>query len=211
MRLSEINHIKKSRPVRVQVIEEGYGRTFTVDPYTGDKVTDPKPTALSLGKFRSSRGNQLMSGINLNYLSDEQRKRLQQNLPSILRKPDGRPERNNRRRVRKLRAMMPDIFNQAYRTYNRAEMNNVQPGVLKFLKPEPGEVDQPPKPAPESDLPKPTDVDPASQPDVPTPDDLTPMPKPGVYPRQPVPPARSLNYSEHENREPLSAPDDPHT
>lgn len=122
MRLSEIN---KSTAHRNLVIKEGYGRTYDFD-YSGDQVTDPRPNVLSLGRWKSPKNNNLMAGINLNYLSDEQISRLQQNLQPILR------DRNLQRRARKLRALMPDIFSSAYRTYNRDAINAVDPGTLKF-------------------------------------------------------------------------------
>jgi hypothetical protein len=117
MKLYEINNL----------ICEGYGRVYT-HTYTGDEVHDPRPRSLSLGKFKSSRNNHLMSGVNLNYLTKDQLERLQQNLPSVLK------YKNLRQRVSALRSLMPDIFNSAYRTYKRDEMNDIDPGVLKFAK-----------------------------------------------------------------------------
>lgn len=129
MKLSQLNFDRRNIK-RNLLLTCGYARTYDFD-YTGKQVTDPRPNALALGRFKSPRRNQLMSGINLNYLSPEQIKRLRQNLPAILK------DRNLRRRARKLRAMMPDVFNSAYRTYNRAEINDVDPGTLKFMKQDP--------------------------------------------------------------------------
>lgn len=111
-----------------KIFAEGYARVYSHD-YTGDQVTDPRPTAVSLGRWRSPKGNQLFAGLNMNYLSDEQISRLQQHLPTILK------DRNLKRRVRKLRSLAPDIFHASYRTYKKDEMNNVSPGVLRFAKP----------------------------------------------------------------------------
>lgn len=126
MKLYEINFIPTFNHNLI-IINEGYSRTYNFD-YQGDQVTDPRPKALSLGRWRSGRGNNLMAGINLNYLSQEQIKRLQQNLPRILR------NRNLQRRVRTLRSLMPDVFNSAYRTYNKDAVDNVEKGTLRFLK-----------------------------------------------------------------------------
>lgn len=123
MRLIEINcAVKYLSP---GVILEGYGVVYSYD-YNGKEVTDKRPRVLSLGKWKSPRGNMLMAGINLNYLSKEQTERLQSNLHSIL------MDRNLRRRVRKLRSIMPDIFNKAYRTFNVNSIDNVDRSILKF-------------------------------------------------------------------------------
>lgn len=123
MKLFEINFDPQKHN---QLITEGYGRTYDFD-YHGDQVTDPRPKALTLGKWKSSKGNDLMAGINLNYLSDEQVERLQGNLQTVLR------SRNLKTRARVLRHLMPDIFNSAYRTYNKDAVNNVDANTLKFL------------------------------------------------------------------------------
>lgn len=125
MKLSLVNFIASN--ISRKILNEGYSRRYDFD-YTGDEVTDPRPAAVSLGRWRSPRGNQLFAGLNLNYLSDEQITRLQQHLPGILQ------DRNLKRRVRKLRSLAPDIFNSAYRTYKRDEMHQIDPGVLRFMK-----------------------------------------------------------------------------
>ena len=124
MKLFELNY----KYTKSGVILEGYGRRYKFR-YTGDEVNDPRPDALSLGRFISPKNNQLMAGINLNYLSPQQITRLQQNLPNILK------DKNLRRRARKLRTLMPDIFNRAYRTYKRDEIRNVAPDTLKYVDP----------------------------------------------------------------------------
>ena len=122
MRLSLINfkHNKKC-------ITEGYGRVFDIGRYDGDEVNDMSPSVLSLGRWKSPKGNNLLAGVNLNYLSDEQINRLQRNLQPILK------DRNLKRRARKLRSLMPDIFNTAYRTYKKDAINQVTPNTLKFI------------------------------------------------------------------------------
>lgn len=125
MKLSELN-FKVNPKNTLVVIKEGYLRTYDFD-YQGNQVTDPRPKVVSLGRWRSNRGNNLMAGINLNYLSPEQISRLQQNAQRIVR------DRNLQRRARTLRALMPDIFNTAYRTYYKDAVDNVEAGTLKFL------------------------------------------------------------------------------
>lgn len=119
MKLFELNFVRKL------LITEGYGRTYDFD-YHGDQVTDSRPKVISLGNWISGRGNNLMAGVNLNYLSPEQVERLQKNLQVVLR------SRNLQNRSRTLRRLMPDIFSTAYRTYNKDAVNNVDPGTLKF-------------------------------------------------------------------------------
>lgn len=131
MKLYEINFIPNCK--NAATLNEGYSRVYDFD-YQGNQVTDPRPKALSLGKWKSKRGNDLMAGINLNYLSPEQITRLQQNIQPILR------SRNLKKRAQALRHLMPDVFNSAYRTYYKDAVNNVDAGTLKFLS-SPKEVD----------------------------------------------------------------------
>jgi hypothetical protein len=128
MKLLELNFNSKYRKIIVnnKLLTCGYGRLYDFD-YNGKKATDSRPSVLSLGRWISPKGNNLLAGVNLNYLSDEQINRLQRNLQSILR------DRNLRRRVKTLRALMPDIFNTSYRTYDRNYIQNINPGTLKFI------------------------------------------------------------------------------
>ena len=129
MKLHELNIIPKFKNLilRTQkLLTCGYSRVYEFD-YQGDEVTDTRPKVVSLGRWKSPKGNNLLAGINLNYLSDEQINRLQRNLQSILR------DRNLRRRVRKLRSLMPDIFHASYRTYYRDGMQEILPSTLRFI------------------------------------------------------------------------------
>jgi len=130
MRLSYISENKKIAP---RLIQEGYGRTYDID-YDNYHV-DPTPDVLSLGRWRSSRGNHLLGGINLNYLTPNQIDRLRRSLSTILR------PRTLKQRVQILRRMAPDVFDTAYRTYNRQYINVIDQGTLRFYSPkeeEPG-------------------------------------------------------------------------
>ena len=111
------------------IITEGYGRVLNYN-YDNFKV-DPRPKVLLLGRWRHPRTrNNLVAGINLNYLSDEQKLRLRQALPEILK------SRNLRRRYWKGREVLPDIFNDLYRTYDARYVHAVTPATLRFWKPE---------------------------------------------------------------------------
>ena len=111
------------------VITEGYGRILN---YNYDRFqVDPRPKVLLLGRWRHPRTrNDLVAGINLNYLSDEQVLRLRQSLPKILK------SRNLRRRYWTGRQVLPDIFNDLYRTYDRRFIHAITPATLRFWKPE---------------------------------------------------------------------------
>jgi hypothetical protein len=116
--------------MKLSLIYEGYGRVYNMlGTYLGYN-DDPTPKVLSLGRWISPKGNKLLAGINLHYLSDDQTSRLQKNLGTILK------DRNLRRRVRKLRSLIPDVFDSAYRTYDTQKINGqVTKGTLKFVKP----------------------------------------------------------------------------
>jgi hypothetical protein len=74
---------------------------------------DPNPDILMLGKYRHpSTGNNLLGGINLHYLTSHQINDLQKALPDII-KPN-----NLYGRYWAGKRLIPDIFNNFYRTYN---------------------------------------------------------------------------------------------
>ena len=110
----------------LHVLCEGYGRVYNTS-YSNANV-DPRPSVLALGRWVNHKGTKLLCGINLNYLSDDQTLDLQKNLQSIL------GDRNLRRRVRRLRSTLPQIFDRAYRTYNQDHVRIIAPETLKFYK-----------------------------------------------------------------------------
>lgn len=102
------------------IIEAGYARVlnFSYDKFKGD----PSPKILYLGKWHNRKtGNDLIGGVNLNYLTDEQLKKLRENLRTIL-----RAGRTLKARWKKGNELLPEIFPNsggrankgAYRTYN---------------------------------------------------------------------------------------------
>lgn len=109
------------------IVEAGYARVlnFSYDKFKGD----PNPRILYLGKWRNRKtGTNIVGGVNLNYLSDDQVDKLRQNLRAIL-----RAGRTLKARWKKGNELLPDIFSNtggrankgAYRTYN-ADMIHVR-------------------------------------------------------------------------------------
>jgi hypothetical protein len=134
-------------------LTEGYGRVWR-GQYSGYQ-TDPRPKVLILGHWRNpSTGNDLVGGINLNYLSDEEIIELQKALKQILR------SHNLKNRYWTGRRLLPDIFGSPgrrryYRTYKKDLIHSVTPETLKFyLEPK----------KPKSGLTGPTGLGPASPP-----------------------------------------------
>lgn len=118
------------------VICEGYGRSYDIS-YSNANV-DPRPNVLALGRWVNHKGTKLLCGVNLNYLSDDQVLDLQKNLQNILK------DRNLKRRVRRLRSVLPQIFDRAYRTYNQDHVRIIAPGTLKFFRePKPQDLTDP--------------------------------------------------------------------
>lgn len=120
----------------LHVLCEGYGRIYNTT-YSNANV-DPRPSVLALGRWVNHKGTKLLCGINLNYLSDDQTLDLQKNLKTIL------ADRNLRRRVRRLRSILPQIFDRAYRTYDQDHVRIISPSTLKFFKePKPQALKEP--------------------------------------------------------------------
>jgi hypothetical protein len=110
----------------LSVINEGYGRVYN-SKYSNYNV-DPQPNVLALGRWVNHKNTRLLCGINLRYLSDDQIVDLQKNLQYIL------SDRNLRRRVRRLRKVLPQVFDRAYRTYNQDHITIIAPDTLKFYR-----------------------------------------------------------------------------
>jgi hypothetical protein len=116
----------------VRLICDGYGRTWDFD-YPNANV-DPSPSIWRLGDFvHPSTGNTLTAGINQNYLNPEQKERLSYYAPQILK------SRNLKQRYWTGRKLLPDIFNEFYRTYRKDYIDSIEQGTLKFSKNLPGE------------------------------------------------------------------------
>lgn len=134
------------------VFHEGYGRRNKFD-YQNANV-DPSPDVWKLGTFiHPTTGNNLLAGINLNYLDDEQTQRLRYYAPEILK------DKNLKSRYWAGRRLLPDIFTDAYRTYDQQYIDSLEPDSLKFnkqLSSEPGvEPIAPPEPPGAPPAPKP--------------------------------------------------------
>ena len=113
----------------LDVVMEGYGRTNQFD-YENWHV-DPTPNILKLGQYvHPNTGNTLVAGINLNYLTPQQILQVREFLPSILQ------NRHLKLRYWKGMELLPDVFDNFYRTYDRKYINIVEPGTLRFLSPQ---------------------------------------------------------------------------
>ena len=87
---------------------------------------DPRPDLLPLGNWvNPNTKNNLVGGINLNYLSSQQHHRLRDILPQLF---DGR-RRSLRSKYRALRNIAPDIA-MYYRTYDARMMRHLDPSRL---------------------------------------------------------------------------------
>lgn len=86
---------------------------------------DPRPDILLLGSFRHpSTGNNLVGGINLHYLDQEQVDDLARSLPVIMR------GNSLYARYREGRRALPEIFNNFYRTYNASFIRGVTRDIM---------------------------------------------------------------------------------
>lgn len=108
----------------VSILEEEEGPRWKFG-YNGRRVNDPSPDILLLGAFRHpTSGNNLVGGVNLHYVNKDQLDRLQRALPSIM-KPN-----NLYGRYWAGRKLVPDVFDNYYRTYNSAYVRGVTKDVL---------------------------------------------------------------------------------
>lgn len=108
-----------------QALTEGTGKLRTFD-YASHK-TDPRPTVLVLGHWKNqSTGNDLLGGININYMTDAELQRLRRAVPIILR------ARDLKSRYWVGRRLLPDIFTEYYRTYKQNNVAKVTPGELSY-------------------------------------------------------------------------------
>lgn len=86
---------------------------------------DPTPDILLLGSWRHPRtGNNLVGGVNTNYLSQKQTLELAKALPSIMKAGD------LQRRYWVGRRLVPSVFDNFYRTYNAAHIRGVEQDVM---------------------------------------------------------------------------------
>jgi hypothetical protein len=101
--------------------EEGPRWRFNYDNWH----QDPTPDILLLGAYRHPRtGNNLVGGINLHYISPDQRDQLARALPEIMKAG------NLKGRYWAGRRLVPDVFDNFYRTYNSRFIRGVQKDVI---------------------------------------------------------------------------------
>lgn len=86
---------------------------------------DPTPDILLLGAYRHpNTGNNLVGGINLHYLDSNQRDALSRALPEIMK------QGNLKARYWMGRRLVPEVFDNFYRTYNSRFIRGVQKDTL---------------------------------------------------------------------------------
>ena len=86
---------------------------------------DPSPKILVLGTYAHPvTGNNLVGGINLNYLSPRQKLQLRKQLPNLM------TAKNLYDRYHLGLRTLPDIFDTYYRTYNPAFIRGIQQDVI---------------------------------------------------------------------------------
>jgi hypothetical protein len=120
--------MKLSLLSEASLILEGYGLVAQTK-YSNYNI-DPRPKVLKLGTWiHPNTGNVLVGGINLNYLRPEQIQKVQYYLPEILK------NRNLRRRYWTGRRLVPDVFDDFYRTYNQRYIDVVDTDTLRFMTP----------------------------------------------------------------------------
>lgn len=188
-------------------------RTYKVN-YTAAKkaIHDPEPHILYLGTWTSPKGNTLICGINLKYLTTPLKGELEAYLEAIF------SETSTQDRVRSLRYFVRTVFDTAYRTWNIDQISNVTKGEIiltpdaarreadreyRFLvSPELEPGAPPPKPAPpsEPEVPPEPEAELPAEPEVPVepeaeePPTALPAPapspiiKPGAPRPKPAPP-----------------------
>ena len=126
MKLSDATQLDVSEAryiFETTILEDGEGPRwkFNYDNWH----QDPRPDILLLGAYRHpATNNNLVGGINLHYINQDQRDRLARSLPQIMQ------AKNLRQRYWVGRQLLPDIFNNYYRTYNSRFIRGVNKDVL---------------------------------------------------------------------------------
>lgn len=105
------------------LLEAGEGPKWDFD-YANYKQ-DPHPSILVLGAYQHpNTGNNLVGGINLNYLNQQQRNDLARVLPKLMQ------QSNLYQRYHQGKKLLPGVFDNYYRTYNAAHIRGVTAGVM---------------------------------------------------------------------------------
>ncbi len=100
---------------------EGPRWSFNYDNYK----QDPAPDILVLGAYRHpNTGNNLIGGINLNYLDKAKRDDLARVLPQLMQ------QSNLYHRYHLGKQLLPGVFDNSYRTYNANHVRGVNKGVF---------------------------------------------------------------------------------
>lgn len=95
---------------------------------------DPRPNILYLGEYKNKNTrNTLVGGINLNYLTKQQIRKLRNFIINRHRDIGPVPEKELfgttlREAARTIRGLFPDVFDRAYRTYDKSEIGKLVSG-----------------------------------------------------------------------------------
>lgn len=119
MTLEEAQLFIESEPL----LEDGEGPRwkFRYDNFN----VDPTPDILLLGAYRHpNTGNNLVGGVNLHYLNNRQIEKLAEALPEII------AAGNLKARYWKGRSLVPDVFNDYYRTYDSKYIRGVEQDIM---------------------------------------------------------------------------------
>jgi hypothetical protein len=117
--------LNEARELLAEVVlcEDGEGPRWKFD-YSNFN-NDPNPDILLLGAYRHpTTRNNLVGGINLNYLTQKQYTELAKELPKIM------AAGSLYRRYHLGKRLLPDIFANCYRTYNAAYIRGVDTDVM---------------------------------------------------------------------------------
>jgi hypothetical protein len=106
------------------IVEDGESPTWSFN-YASPTANDSKPTILLLGAYKHpNTGNNLIGGINLSYLDQQQRDELATVLPKIMQ------ANNLYSRYHVGRRLLPNVFDNFYRTFDAKHIRGVEKGVL---------------------------------------------------------------------------------
>lgn len=107
----------------VAITEEDEGPKWRFD--YSNFITDPHPEILMLGTYNHpSTHNYLVGGINIHYLNDQQIDKLSRALPQIM------SGKNLYYRYHIGKRVLPDVFQNFYRTYNANYIRGVKQDVM---------------------------------------------------------------------------------
>ncbi len=117
--------LSESRLFHSPIITEASGALRWDFDYDTPKSHDKHPDVLVLGQYHNDNtGNDLVGAVNLHYLNRKQFSDLRRTLPEIMKGS------NLYHRYWLGRRLLPDIFNEKYRTYSASEIRGLSQGTI---------------------------------------------------------------------------------